>query len=63
MEFSPTQLAVYTLLVFLAGTALPLLILRGALPEREDSCVLTFMLGMILFVAVTALLFLLIPNR
>lgn len=63
MEFSSTQLAVYTLLVFLAGTALPLLILRGALREREDSCVLTFMLGMIVFVAVAAILFLLFPNR
>lgn len=54
MEFTLPQLAVYTLLIFLAGMALPLLVLRGALQDREDSCFLSFVLTSIVVIAVAA---------
>lgn len=57
MRFTPLELAVYTLLVFLAGMTVPLLVLRGALREREDSCFLSFVLGAILLIALAAIIF------
>ena len=54
MEFTLPQLAVYTLLVFLAGVAVPLLLLRGVLQDREDSCFLSFVLVAIFVIAIVA---------
>jgi hypothetical protein len=54
MDLTLPQFAVYTLLVFLAGMALPLLVLRGALQDREDNCFLTFVLASIVVIAVGA---------
>ena len=54
MEFTLPQLAVYTLLVFLTGVAVPLLLLRGALQDREDSCFLSFVLVAIFVIAMGA---------